>query len=183
MRCPIRKEYLGHWPSVSSIPRLLSSNSSGSYVHDGIRYEEHCVKSLQQFGMDTRRVGGPGDGGIDLSGFWRLGERSEDAIPIIVQCKYLRERDCPPSFLRELEGTLARRMDGTVGILVSSRPASQGTIEALRVAPTPLLYLLFDGKMFGCALASANLFKRIPGLVIASKHTTNGLVQPILYIS
>ncbi|WWC73758.1 uncharacterized protein I206_107730 [Kwoniella pini CBS 10737] len=89
----------------------------------GTSFEKHALRYLNdKLYMNLRRVGGAGDGGIDLRGWWWL-PKSKNEIPItynsifepngngikririIVQCKAEKKKIGPRS-IRELEGVL-----------------------------------------------------------------------------
>lgn len=141
----------------------------------GRRYEEACQSMLRLIGISLRHVGGRSDGGVDLTGYWHL---EEPPHPIIVQCKYIR-RDCPPMYVRELEGVVAREKD-TVAVLVSSSPASRASIETLAQSPWPMLFLHYDMVKLRKAFANTSLQRRLPRLIVGSKHV-DGDVEPAFF--
>ncbi|KAI0827046.1 hypothetical protein BC628DRAFT_1409864 [Trametes gibbosa] len=95
-------------------------------VMKGRLFEQRSLGFLQDhLSMSLRRVGGKGDGGIDLQGWWWLpaeclpdtdthlpGRVDSSALPrkrlrIIAQCK-AEEKKIGPRFIREFEGTVLR---------------------------------------------------------------------------
>lgn len=161
-----------------------------------------CQRLLRTIGIDSRLMGGPSDGGVDLQGSWYLGPSASgtdgragassvggpkqqpltpsSAVPVIAQCKYIT-KDCPPAYVRELEGTLGRWSD-SVGLLISSRAASRACVEAIFMSSAPLLFLHCDVERVRKAVANAALHRRLPALVIASRHVEGGLVEPVFMV-
>ncbi len=82
-----------------------------SAVARGRSYEEGVLRLLTALGMRLALVGGRGDGGVDLRGRW--GPSGANGCAVAVQCKRIA-RPCPPSVVRELEGTV-QRMSGSAG--------------------------------------------------------------------
>ncbi|KAB5591238.1 Restriction endonuclease [Ceratobasidium theobromae] len=79
-------------------------------VHVGKAFEERSLAILQsRLSMSLRHVGGRGDGGVDLQGWWwvpRLPSASlqdRRRIRILAQCKAFRSK-LGPVHIRELEG-------------------------------------------------------------------------------
>lgn len=89
----------------------------------GNGFELHCQRLLhQQMRMSLVRVGGKGDGGIDLRGWWNIPndtrQQSRDdgeptvlrRIRVLAQCK--AEKKAPgPRLVREMEGVARREYD------------------------------------------------------------------------
>ncbi|OCF73281.1 hypothetical protein I204_06512 [Kwoniella mangroviensis CBS 8886] len=82
----------------------------------GTSFEKHALRYLNdQLHMDLRRVGGAGDGGIDLRGWWWLPRSTlkktaplvEDIrrVRLIAQCK-AEKKSLGPRNVRELEGVM-----------------------------------------------------------------------------
>ncbi|EMD31215.1 hypothetical protein CERSUDRAFT_34627, partial [Gelatoporia subvermispora B] len=135
-----------------------------SHVHRGTLFEQHSLSVLQNsLSMALARVGGRGDGGVDLQGWWWLPEhpgRGGDArmrIRVLAQCK-LERRKLSPKSVRELEGVLLRSMaplssgsstsisvdeqlDPVVGLLISAVPFTKGTVLRAHSSPIPLMLL------------------------------------------
>lgn len=105
-----------------AIRGVLSRCRSLSTVSLGTAYEEHVLIRLTQLlpgRVRLRRVGGAGDRGVDLRGWWHLPneEASVDSaksqrLRLIVQCKasaaVTAQKKLGPQVLREVEGVLAR---------------------------------------------------------------------------
>lgn len=87
-----------------------------SAVHRGVHFENRSMTLLEEhLSMSLKRVGGKGDGGIDMLGWWWIPQLSHDAslthnrrrIRIIAQCK-AEKKKIGPKYVRELEGVLHR---------------------------------------------------------------------------
>jgi hypothetical protein len=141
----------------------------------GRRYEERCQTMLRTIGIATRHVGGCSDGGVDLRGSWDL----SPPLTVLVQCKYLR-RACPPSHVRELEGTVSG--EGVLGVLISMEGASRASIERMAVSEVPMMLLHYDMVRLKSAFVNKALQRLAPKLVIGSKHV-DGQVEPVFFIS
>jgi hypothetical protein len=87
----------------------------------GTGYELHCLRLLQeQLRMSLTRVGGRGDGGVDLRGWWNLpqttlsplpiGDSPDKRIRVLAQCKAEKIRP-GPRLIREMEGVARREHD------------------------------------------------------------------------
>ncbi|CAG8658466.1 339_t:CDS:2 [Funneliformis caledonium] len=82
-----------------------------SSVEKGRKLEERVVRVLRSVNIECERIGGPGDGGIDVIG------RIVDT-PFIIQCKNWH-RNIGPSVVREIEGVLTR-YPNTIAVIVAS---------------------------------------------------------------
>ncbi|KAI0711304.1 hypothetical protein C8Q76DRAFT_797620 [Earliella scabrosa] len=97
-----------------------------STVLKGVTFENRSLRVLREhLSMALRRVGGKGDGGIDLQGWWWLpaeclgfaglaGSQTSNAttsqrmaVRVLAQCK-AEEKKIGPRFIREFEGTVLR---------------------------------------------------------------------------
>jgi hypothetical protein len=92
-----------------------------STVDIGRAFELHCLRFLtEQLYMSMTQVGGAGDGGVDLRGWWtipRLTSSSQPSGPsgsasrrlrVLGQCKAERKA-LGPRVVRELEGVMAHQ--------------------------------------------------------------------------
>ena len=105
---------------MNALPPALSA------VLKGVSFEHRALNVLKEhLSMSLRRVGGKGDGGIDLQGWWWLPPAalirplsSSDADPrgahqdrtpvrILAQCK-AEEMKIGPRYIREFEGAVLR---------------------------------------------------------------------------
>ncbi len=90
-------------------------NALLSTVHRGTHFENRSISLLKQhLSMSLRRVGGKGDGGIDMVGWWWVPCVESDSsshrrrrIRVIAQCK-AEKKKVGPKYIRELEGVLHR---------------------------------------------------------------------------
>lgn len=87
-----------------------------SAVHRGIHFENRSITLLERhLSMSLKRVGGRGDGGVDMLGWWWIPHVVDDThllgqrrrIRIIAQCK-AEKKKIGPKYVRELEGVLHR---------------------------------------------------------------------------
>jgi Protein of unknown function (DUF2034) len=148
-----------HQPLASLLPRPPSANHNSqrnflahsqrsalnpaSAVFMGTRYEYVTLSSLRRLGIEVARVGGTGDKGVDLVGFWHLpqwirpatpaadsGTRAEEVtdgseahqekIKVLVQCKRISpttraSKTIGPNVVRELEGAFRGAPPGWKG--------------------------------------------------------------------
>ena len=142
--------YHAHRRATTTDP-IKRAKLSKSSVYLGTRYEYLIQRHLQDhLGFDLTRVGGKGDGGIDLIGTWTLPSSSALAIAsgnsanggvtklsskptfrILLQAKRLTNTRKPmPALMRELEGTIISSF--------SSR-ALQEAFAAHRIRRSPYL--------------------------------------------
>ncbi|KAI0635290.1 hypothetical protein C8Q77DRAFT_1054262 [Trametes polyzona] len=104
--------------------------------------------------MSLRRVGGKGDGGVDLQGWWWL---PAERLRVVAQCK-AEEKKVGPRYIREFEGTVLRHSaylipndrdrraaqglrDALVGLFVSSSPFTKASLLQAYSSPIPLALL------------------------------------------
>lgn len=108
----------------------LSGKKKQTTLEIGTAFEMRSLELLRNnFSMSLERVAGPGDGGVDLVGWWWLpriaglpstsgdaildGPKSEDLSPgrsrirVLAQCKAEKGK-IGPNYVRELEGVLHR---------------------------------------------------------------------------
>ncbi|KIV98237.1 hypothetical protein PV10_01905 [Exophiala mesophila] len=123
--------------------------SPTSTVYTGTAYEYLTLETLSRYGFELTRVGGRGDRGVDLVGYWRVprspdihlragssssGEtettsittRSSDVYRVLVQCKRLvgKHAKIGPNLIRELDGAVR---GARIGRLFPSAIASPST--------------------------------------------------------
>ena len=89
-----------------------------STVDIGRAFELHCLKFLQaQLHMSLTQVGGAGDGGVDLRGWWSIPKFGSSStapssdwrrLRVLGQCKAERKA-LGPRTVRELEGVMAHQ--------------------------------------------------------------------------
>ncbi|KAI0777303.1 hypothetical protein BD413DRAFT_175489 [Trametes elegans] len=109
-----------------SIRAVPTASASVTTVAKGGRFEQRSQRILREhLSMSLQRVGGRGDGGIDLQGWWWLppvclervdtssGDQSGSLgqarrrLRVVAQCK-AEEKKIGPRYIRELEGTVLR---------------------------------------------------------------------------
>ncbi|KAJ9119088.1 hypothetical protein QFC22_003579 [Naganishia vaughanmartiniae] len=142
----------------------------------GNGFELHCQRLLsQQMHMSLVRIGGKGDGGIDLRGWWDIPDTREPVsvneqaslrrIRVLAQCK--AEKKAPgPRLVREMEGVARREYDllkeeSHHGLAESSDTQAGGSI-----ALEPVVALLCSSSGFSpAAVVEANR-SRTPMLLL-----------------
>ena len=114
-------------------------------VYIGTHYEYTVARSLQRLGFDLLRTGRRADHGIDLLGHWRIPALGDAPLRVLAQCK-ARAGGVAPRHVRELEGAFqsvppAWRRGEVLGLLVSTRRATRGVLEALGANRWPMGFL------------------------------------------
>ncbi|KAI0674465.1 hypothetical protein C8Q78DRAFT_596601 [Trametes maxima] len=144
--------------STPSIPAVMTS------VTKGLRFEQRSLRVLREhLSMSLRRVGGKGDGGIDLQGWWWLPAECLGATPpsaesdmnpealrkrirVVAQCK-AEEKKIGPRYIREFEGTVLRHSayppsqelaPALVGVFLSTSPFTKASLLQAYSSPIPL---------------------------------------------
>lgn len=134
--------------------RLLSTSALGTL------YESHCLRSLEALlpgRLALQRIGGRGDRGVDLTGWWYVPPRQEDdgagqhedgngttatgttvvpqRVRVLVQCKATLSatKKLGPVILREMEGVVGRYRRG--GDDVEQEREQQGSSIEARSSP------------------------------------------------
>ncbi|KAJ8509316.1 hypothetical protein ONZ45_g8502 [Pleurotus djamor] len=132
------------------------STSALSTVARGTAFETRSIKVLAEaLSMDLRRVGGRGDGGVDIVGWWPLPDFGPSStlptrIRVLAQCKAEKQK-IGPKYIRELEGVLHEHIRKAetgpmasvyphIGLFLSESPFSKATI--LRTLSSSLPFLL-----------------------------------------
>lgn len=111
----------------------------------GTYYEYATQSLLRRYGFGLTRVGGRGDRGVDLKGMWTVAtaeNKTEVALPVIVQCKRLKSK-VGPNLMRELEGALAGRSN-TLGVLVGTQGATKGVREAMGRSRVGICWIMLE---------------------------------------
>jgi hypothetical protein len=125
-----------HAPNIM-VPRIPIRRTT---VDIGRAFELHCLRFLtQQLYMSLTQVGGAGDGGVDLRGWWTVPSPSTPApssnfklgtgtgsemnsvltprkLRVLGQCKAERKA-LGPRIVRELEGVMAHQRGGSPALL------------------------------------------------------------------
>lgn len=140
----------GRRPSPAA--RGLSTSALGTL------YEEHCLRSLQSLlpgQVQLQKIGGRGDRGIDLTGWWTVPlppGSADTVIPrrvrMFVQCKSTlsKTKKLGPVALREMEGVLGRYRT-RLGV---TEPTAQTPYEE-DATTTPLMAVICSSSGFSKA--------------------------------
>jgi hypothetical protein len=141
-----------------------------SYTELGLQYELHIQSLLSNHCFDLRHSGGRADGGVDLRGNWNL--PGINSLPALVQCKNITGK-CPPTVVRELEGVVASRLQGTIAVLTCTQPSSELARQRIQASPWPLLFLFIKMNETAIyeAVQSDGLRKMLPGFVVSSSFS------------
>lgn len=130
--------------------------SPTSTVYTGTAYEYLALETLGRYGFDLNRIGGRGDRGVDLVGYWRI-PRSQatdlhpgststtanipatsrtDTYRVLVQCKRLvgKHAKIGPNLIRELDGAVRGARLGTLFPPPLAQP-STATVSTLENGP------------------------------------------------
>lgn len=176
------------------------SEGSNSYVKQGKEFEKVCQRVMGEIGMQLCRVGGRGDKGVDLEGKWCISDTHH--INVIVQCKKL-SANCPPNYIRELEGTLSTKMsmfgsNRLLAILASSRAPGEAAINAIKDSRLPMAYFQIHDPFYSLLNSNVDEFsnaliyrviggdafkKAVPSLILGSRHFGGGHVIPSFFFS
>lgn len=117
-----------------------------STVYVGTHYEYTVAAKLARYGFSLRRVGGSFDAGTDLVGTWKPpAVASPPTLKVLIQCKASAARS-KPQLIRELEGAFVGappgwRGEDTMALLVTDKPATKGTRDALGRSRWPMGYV------------------------------------------
>ncbi|OCH84819.1 hypothetical protein OBBRIDRAFT_374616 [Obba rivulosa] len=167
-----------------------------SHVHRGTLFERHSLHVLQtSLSMALVRVGGSGDGGVDLQGWWWLpegltrhalgaepqrypaspnsgGEAERTRIRVLAQCK-LETRKLSPKNVRELEGVLMRYREY---IYASRGDLSPLPFSGLRRLVQPVAPSNSDVESTTTSLSGEEQLDRVVGLLISAAPFTKGTI-------
>lgn len=158
-----------YWCRVNMRPnirRLLSQPHTISTTHLGTAYELHCLHLLgRQLRMDLTRVGGRGDGGVDLRGWWNL--PSERRLRVLGQCKAEKTK-VGPRLIREMEG-VARRSSWHDELALEGQPLEDDQIDNLEgrwPKPPPMITLICSSSGFSAQAMLDARSSSIPMLLL-----------------
>ncbi|EEB06526.1 fungal protein [Schizosaccharomyces japonicus yFS275] len=104
--------------------------SKASTVYQGTLFEYIIQHTLSRHGFQLKRCGGRNDRGIDLLGTWTLKGLVPVINPVAISCKCLNQA-LGPLYVRELEGSLSARPEGTIGILAGQSSFTDAAIKTL----------------------------------------------------
>ena len=147
----------------------------------GTHYEYTTALALMRLGFSLLRVGRKQDAGIDLIGHWVLAPLREP-LPVIIQCK-ARKISINPSHVRELEGSFQGipadwRKKDVLGLLVTTKKATKGVLEALGQSRLPMGFVLVsrDGTVQQFVWNRAASEKGLEGVGVTVRYTPRALV-------
>lgn len=124
--------------------------------------------------VDVVRVGGPGDGGVDVRATL-VGPGGAAAATLLVQCKSSASRKSSVVHVRELEGVVAARPSGSVlGVLVHSRGLSPWCLRALHASTQPLAGATVEGDAVATLVVNKVAAAMLPRLVVGSTLEAQG---------
>ncbi|CAO2653608.1 Nn.00g030190.m01.CDS01 [Neocucurbitaria sp. VM-36] len=148
----------------------------------GTHYEYTTALALMRLGFSLLRVGRKQDAGIDLIGHWVLAPLREP-LPVIIQCK-ARKISITPSHVRELEGSFQGippdwRKKQVLGLLVTTKKATKGVLEALGQSRWPMGFVLVsrDGTVQQFVWNRAASEQGLEGVGVTVRYTPRALVE------
>lgn len=134
-----------------------------------------------RLGFSLLRVGRKQDAGIDLIGHWVLAPLREP-LPVIIQCK-ARKISITPSHVRELEGSFQGipadwRKKHVLGLLVTTKKATKGVLEALGQSRWPMGFVLVsrDGTVQQFVWNRVASEHGLEGVGVTVRYTPRALV-------
>lgn len=178
----VRNGHKGH----NSLPTFIdyanrTKLSPFSSFYIGTHYEYTTALSFMRLGFSLLRVGSKNDAGIDLIGHWVLAPVSEP-LPVIIQCKS-RTISVSPSHIRELEGSFrgippSWKGKPVLGLLVTTRKATKGTLEAISRSPWPMGFVLMSrhGLIQQFVWNRAASDRGLEGVGVSLRHTPRALL-------
>ncbi|ODN78479.1 hypothetical protein L202_04113 [Cryptococcus amylolentus CBS 6039] len=135
-------------------------------VQVGTAFEKHALAFLTaSMSMSVRRVGGAGDGGVDLKGWWWVpADASSDTVDIrgkarrlrvIAQCK-AEKKSVGPRAVRELEGVMSQldyrreqsSSEATVALFLSQTGFTKNAMINASQSRTPMMLLHLPGGQY-----------------------------------
>lgn len=122
------------------------------------QFEHYIETLLLSLGWsDVKRVGGSGDGGVDLYA-------SKNELRYVVQCKRYKDL-VPPHYIRELYGTLqAKQLDRA--LLVTTGRVSDQTRDWIKDKPIEI----WDGAQLGALIAPLQRSRTQPDYLIKQRR-------------
>jgi hypothetical protein len=155
-----------------------------SSVYVGTHYEYTAALSLMRLGFSLLRVGGQGDGGVDLIGHWVLAPLREP-LPVIIQCK-ARKAALSPHHVREMEGSFQAipvewQNKDVLGLIVTTCKATKGTLAALSQCRWPMGFVLISraGTVQQFVWNRAASDRALEGVGVTLRHTPRILLPDI----
>lgn len=174
-------------PHHNSLPSFLEfakkqNLNIESTTYKGTHYEYTTALALMRLGFSLLRIGRSGDAGIDLIGHWILAPLREP-FPVIIQCK-ARRASLNPCHMRELEGSFQgipadwRRKD-VLGLLICTKKATKGTLEAMGQSRWPMGYVLITrtGLIQQFVWNRVAAEKGLAGVGVTLRHTPRAMLS------
>jgi hypothetical protein len=153
-------------------------------VYVGTHYEYTSALALQRLGFSLLRTGRVSDAGIDLIGHWVLAPLREP-LPVFMQCK-ARNYSTNPQNVRELEGSFQGtppdwKNKDVLGLLVTTRKATKGTLEALGQSRLPMGFVLItrEGTIQQFVWNRAASERGLEGVGVTVRHTPRALLADL----
>jgi len=135
-----------------------------------------------RLGFSLLRIGRTWDAGIDLIGHWVLAPLREP-LPVIIQCK-ARKISVSPNHIRELEGSFQGtppdwKKKAVLGLLVTTKKATKGVLEALGHSRWPLGFVLIsrEGLVQQFIWNRAASEQGLEGVGVTVRHTPRILLS------
>jgi hypothetical protein len=143
-------------------------------VHIGKAFEERSLSILQsRLSMSLTRVGGTGDGGVDLQGWWWLPRLPSDTstvpgghdrrrIRVLASCKAFQTK-LGPLHVRELEGVIMQQ--GGSAMLPNLGPIDEPTPESESPIPE-LVAMLISHSGFTLGAVRRTMASPVPFMLL-----------------
>ncbi|WVQ75140.1 hypothetical protein IAR50_004749 [Cryptococcus sp. DSM 104548] len=135
-------------------------------IQIGTAFEKHALAFLtSSMSMSLRRVGGAGDGGVDLKGWWWVpGETSSHTesvreefrrLRVVAQCK-AEKKSVGPRAVRELEGVMSQleyrreksSSEATVAIFLSQTGFTKNAMIHASQSRAPMMLFHLPGGQY-----------------------------------
>ena len=188
--------------TLPPLRRLVTVVHPSSAVERGTAFETRCMHILENtLSMSLSRVGGKGDEGIDLQGWWWLptsdalaeddSYRRHRRMRVLAQCKSEKKK-LGPGYLREMEGVLHRsscnaahsvsfpgsessKVYPTVGLFLSASPFTKAAL--VRALSSPLPFCLLHIPDVNPEQESGESEDSNPGSIVFNPVLANGVLH------
>ncbi|KAI8875704.1 hypothetical protein K501DRAFT_263359 [Backusella circina FSU 941] len=151
-----------------------TTTSKHSTVYKGTLFEYQTMTGLSRLeGMQLTRVGGAGDGGIDLRGQWTS---PSFHVNLVVQCKNVKT-GITPEHIRSLIGVTSQYNKNVVGILASScteKPYTRSIIQQVTKSSVPLGLAMIQDTTIKSLLFNKRALSILKGLEISTQFDSEG---------
>jgi hypothetical protein len=161
--------------SVSTLTEFLSKSTINkqSTVYKGTLFEYQTLASFSRLeGVELTRVGGAGDGGIDLRGQWICASFN---VNLVVQCKNVKAGITPDN-IRSLIGVSSQYKKNVIGILATSteKKYSRSIIQQLTKSSVPLGLAMIQDTTIKSLLFNKRALSILKDLEISTQFDTEG---------